>query len=143
MQLADVHMAIHDEDAVIVGHAGYVLAPQRFRHKVKSPSEMDLADCRDTSNREAGGIDPRPGTGLIAPRAALIVEGRWLEAERFMRADVVVLLAKPVEASREAGERLRDTGPPEPLGERAVKALDLALSLWMPDGAKAEANALL
>src|SRR6185369_7501245 len=97
----------------------------------------------DSADLEAGGITPRTRREAVASGARAKVKGRRLEAQYRMRPHLVVFLAKPGERPPEARQRRRDSDPAQALGERAVKALDLALGLRVADRTNHQADPLL
>src|SRR5438094_6617257 len=104
---------------------------------------MDDAVALHTAHDRACGIVPATRRGLVGTTAGGKALRGWTHAERFVRTDVVVFVAKRRQGADKPGPRRRHAGPAQPLRESAMKAFDFALGLRMADRTVDQLNALL
>src|SRR5207249_9726586 len=123
--------------------AGHIFANQRLADKEPTAAVMNHRVAIDTADLAAAGVLPRARLRLIrSPTGNKVAHWRLL-AERRMRADLVVFRAKRRQGRDKATQIPRDTPPPQPLAERAMKPLHFTLRLRMADAAVQQRDPLL
>src|ERR1700736_2379864 len=126
VELADQGVSIEDQDALMEADQADLFSGQW-------PCDLPLASCKHELARSlqagdfgADGIDPGSRVGLEAPLAGPPYARRGLHLERFVRPDMVVLLAEIVQP-RLVPLWLRQATAPAGHLKGAVEALHLAL----------------
>src|SRR5258706_3110660 len=111
-------------------------------HLPAASVELELSGRLQPLHLSALGILPRGGSWVIAPPAWLPHAGRGLHGQRFVRTQMVVLMAEVVEPAL-AQRHLRKTAPPAGHLPGAGEAFHLALGLRMGDAGDEQPHSLL